>query len=154
MRITMLITTLTMTTFMLSTTSQAQTIPTGPAGLKMVPGKDGGWVPCNHPMAIESCTLEPLPPVDIATGCTKDFNPYEHPECAPISTYNKPGDPNWRFKIGKTYLHPYTALSVTIIGLLVNIHGSSVFIGETNQNELREFPSNSNPSAFAFYQER
>lgn len=79
--------------------------------------------------------------------------PYLDPACA---VKNTPGyrDDGWRFKIGKTYVHPYFELSVTILGILVNTHGVSVYVGETKEGELKQYPIGDNPRLYGFYQEQ
>ena len=90
----------------------------------------------------------------VSSGGSCQGNPYTNPDCFIANSPTRRVDNGWRFQIGKTYLHPYYGLSVTILGMLVNISGESVFVGETIDHVLRQFPIGSNPQEFAFYKEQ
>lgn len=122
------------------------------AGGGLVWTHDGqGWLKSPNP-AHDNVSIPTLRTHD-GNECPTSFNPYTNPECAVRARDTVQGlkDNGWRFEIGKTYVHPYTALNVTVIGLLVNVHGVSVFVAETAQEELRQFPIGANPQLFAFY---
>lgn len=124
---------------------------------QMVTLNNGGTVPCDHPLAIaENKTCE-VKQAALITDCRTNFDPYTNPEAALAcwkEKYTGTLDDGWRFKIGKTYVHPYDEMTVTIIGLLVNTKGASVFVAEDKRGSLWQFPSNDNPKSHAFYQEQ
>jgi len=103
---------------------------------------NGGWVPCDHPVAITAgrgCVAAPGSP---ATTPTVVVPPNDG-----LGT---------RFELGKTYESPY-GFRVTIIGTVRKTDGSFVFVAEVVKStgapakgEILQFPVDQDRGAFNF----
>ena len=113
---------------------------------------DADWVTWYNRYHPRVCVATPPQPVSTpAPAC--EGNPYTNPDCFVRTNPTPRVENGWRFQIGHTYLHPYPAYNVTILGIVVNIDGESVFVGESRDHGLRQFPIGSNPQSFAYYEE-
>ncbi|MFN8059339.1 MAG: hypothetical protein U0Q12_09240 [Vicinamibacterales bacterium] len=81
-----------------------------------------GWVPCSHPLAIQS-----------GLGCGQSSPGAsvsdQFPWTGDTSPYATPTDSGLRFELGKMYREPYGGL-VRIVGTITLTSGEMVFVGE------------------------
>jgi hypothetical protein len=93
---------------------------------------NGGWVPCNHDLAINAglgCTEAPAPAPEPTTppGCPEPFNPYGMPDevlarCLPKPTLTNPWTKQpFAFQIGEVYRDAYGKERVMVIGVATDI---------------------------------
>jgi opacity protein-like surface antigen len=109
---------------------------------------NGGWVPCDHPIAIAAGKSRvPSPGVAPTPAPTPDPTPYGSGGHQDLGT---------RFELGKTYESPY-GFRVTIIGTVRKTDGSYVFVGEIIRSggfpqvgDLLNFPVDKDRGPFQF----
>ena len=113
---------------------------------------NGGWVPCDHPVAIAAGVgcVATTPGTTTTTTTTT-------PEIVP-SGIIVPGrvDTGTRFELGKTYESPY-GFRVTIIGTVRKTEGAFVFVAEVVKSggspakgEIMQFPVDEDRGPFQF----
>jgi hypothetical protein len=110
----------------------------------------GGWVPCDHPVAIAA-----------GIGCVPAPGTTASAPTSPANTvitgiYPQRSDMGTRFELGKTYESPY-GFRVTIIGTVRKTDGSFVFVAEVVKSsgspmvgEILQFPVDEDRGAFQF----
>ena len=113
---------------------------------------NGGWVPCDHPVAIAAgvgCVARTPGTTTTTTTTTPEIVPSGIivPERQDLGT---------RFELGKTYESPY-GFRVTIIGTVRKTDGAFVFVGEVVKSggspakgEIMQFPVDEDRGPFQF----
>lgn len=109
---------------------------------------NGGWVPCDHPVAIAAglgCAAVPGMPAPATATNTVVSN-----------IYARRSDMGTRFELGKTYESPY-GFRVTIIGTVRKTDGTFVFVAEVVKSsgspaagEILQLPVDEDRGPFQF----